>query len=130
MKKYCTADRLKQIIEERNIKQIDIVKAAEPICEKYGLRLGRSDLSQYISGKVEPGQEKLAILGEALNVNEAWLMGYDIQRTPFVKAKNNNSEIIQQKLDMIIDKYNRLPEEYQIQFLDYLDFLLEKSLEK
>ena len=40
--------------------------------------MNRSDLSQYISGKVIPGQEKLSILGQALNVSETWLMGFDV----------------------------------------------------
>ncbi len=38
----------------------------------------KNDLSQYVSGKVEPKQDKLTILGLALNVNEVWLMGYNI----------------------------------------------------
>ena len=40
--------------------------------------MNKSDISQYCSGKVEPNQEKLFILGNALNVNEAWLMGFDV----------------------------------------------------
>lgn len=40
----------------------------------------KNDLSQYVSGKVEPRQEKLTILGLALNVSETWLMGYDVRR--------------------------------------------------
>lgn len=76
--KVSTADRLKQIMSERNLKQIDIVNMAKPYCNEYNVRLGRNDLSQYVSGKVEPGQHKLYILAKALNVNEAWLMGYDV----------------------------------------------------
>ena len=38
--------------------------------------MNKSDLSQYVSGLVEPGQEKLSILGMALNVSEAWLIPY------------------------------------------------------
>lgn len=40
--------------------------------------MNKSDISQYVSGKVEPNQDKLYILSNALNVREAWLMGYDI----------------------------------------------------
>ena len=42
--------------------------------------MNKSDISQYVSGLVEPGQEKLFILGKALNVSEVWLMGYDVPR--------------------------------------------------
>ena len=73
-----TADRLKELMEKRRIKQVDILTAAKPYCAQYGIKLEKNDLSQYVNGKVEPGQEKLSILGLALNVNEAWLMGFDV----------------------------------------------------
>lgn len=78
MKAYKTSERLKQIMKERGLKQADIVRAAQPFCKKYNVILGKNTLSQYVSGKSEPGQEKLTILGLALNVSEAWLMGYDV----------------------------------------------------
>ena len=80
MKKATTSARLKQIMIERNLKQIDILNLCLPYCKKYNIRLASNDLSQYVSGKVEPGQYKLTILGLALNVNETWLMGYDVPR--------------------------------------------------
>ena len=83
-----TADRLRQIMAERGIKQVDIVRLCEPYAIRYKTRIGRNDISQYLSGKCEPGQLKLFILGKALNVNEAWLMGCDVDRAPRV---NNDS---------------------------------------
>lgn len=78
MKELTTANRLKQIMNERGLKQVEILEACKPYCEKYGVKLAKNDLSQYISGKVQPGQDKLSILGLALNVNEVWLMGYNV----------------------------------------------------
>lgn len=78
MKNFTTADRLKQIMGERGMKQVDILDACKPYCEKYNVQLKKNDLSQYVSGKVEPKQDKLSILGMALNVNEVWLMGYNV----------------------------------------------------
>lgn len=40
--------------------------------------MNKSDISQYCSGKAEPNQSKLFVLGAALNVSEGWLMGYDV----------------------------------------------------
>lgn len=80
MKISNTSARLKEIISERGIKQVDILNAAKPFCAQYGIKLEKNDLSQYVNGKVEPGQEKLTVLGLALNVSEAWLMGYDVPR--------------------------------------------------
>lgn len=78
MKKVTTSVRLKEIMRSRNLRQVDILDKTRPYCEKHKVKMNRSDISQYVSGLVEPGQEKLAILGMALNVNEAWLMGYDV----------------------------------------------------
>ena len=78
MKQLTTSDRLKQIMSERNLKQVDILEACKPFCAKYSVSLKKNDLSQYVSGKVEPRQDKLSILGMALGVNEVWLMGYDV----------------------------------------------------
>lgn len=86
MPDYTTSDRLKQIMADRDLKQIDILKLAKPYCERYKIKLGRNDLSQYISGKVIPRSNKLYVLGQALNVSEAWLMGYDVPMQP--KPKN------------------------------------------
>lgn len=78
MTKKTTSDRLKQVMEERSLRQVDILEKAKPFCEKFGVKLGRNDISQYVSGKVLPKQDKLTVLGHALNVSEAWLMGYDV----------------------------------------------------
>ncbi|MCM1439200.1 MAG: transcriptional regulator [Roseburia sp.] len=78
MKSYNTAQRLKQVMTARNMRQVDVLAAAKPFCDRYGVKLGKNDLSQYVSGKVEPRQDKLTILGLALGVSEAWLMGYDV----------------------------------------------------
>ncbi len=73
-----TSTRLKEIMAQRGLKQADVLRMAQPYCEKYKIKMGKSDLSQFVSGKVEPGQWKLTILGLALNVSEAWLMGLDV----------------------------------------------------
>lgn len=80
MKVSSTAERLKEIMNEHNYRQVDILNICEPYCKKYNVKLGKNDLSQYVNGKVEPGQEKLTILSLALNVNPVWLMGYDIPK--------------------------------------------------
>lgn len=76
--KVTTADRLKELMEIRGLKQIDIVEKCQTLSKRYGIKINRSDISQYVSGKVLPKQNKLTVLGMALNVNEAWLMGYDV----------------------------------------------------
>lgn len=73
-----TKTRLNHIMKTLNLKQVDILNKCKPYCQKYDVKMNKSDLSQYVSGKVEPSQDKLVILGMALNVSEAWLMGFDV----------------------------------------------------
>lgn len=77
MKKYNTAERLRQIMTQRNLRQVDIVNLCKPIGEKMGVRIQKSDISQYLSGNFEPKQSKLYIMARALGVTEPWLMGYE-----------------------------------------------------
>lgn len=73
-----TAERLHEIMEERGLKQIDIIELAKPLYDKYGVKLSKSDMSQYCSGKVKPSQGKLFLLAAVLDIDEAWLLGYDV----------------------------------------------------
>lgn len=90
MDRVSTSVRLKEIMDKRGLRQVDVLSLARPYCEKYGVKLGKNDLSQYVSGKVEPGQDKLSILGMALDVSEAWLMGYDVPKEKKPAAENDN----------------------------------------
>ena len=87
-----TSDRLRYLMRERSLRQVDIIRLAEPYCKEYNLKLTKSDMSQFVSGKVEPGQWKLTILGKALNVSEAWLMGYDVPMERMETAPAQNAE--------------------------------------
>lgn len=95
MKKESTATRLKQIMQERQLRQVDILEKCKPFCQKFDVKLGRNDLSQYVNGKVEPGQDKLTVLGMALNISEAWLMGFDVPMERTVSPKESSPKIMQ-----------------------------------
>lgn len=95
MKKENTAIRLNRIMTERNLRQVDILERVKPFCIKYDIKMNKSDLSQYVSGKVEPSQEKLVLLGIALNVSEAWLMGFDVPMERTASTKESSPKIIQ-----------------------------------
>ena len=76
--KSSTAERLRYLMETRELRQADILNKLSPYCKRYGIDIQRNALSQYVSGKVVPKQDKLTLLGLALDVSEAWLMGYDV----------------------------------------------------
>lgn len=119
MKKDTTADRLKQIMKERNLRQVDIIKKTEPYCKKYGVKMNKSDISQYVSGKVEPSQEKLVILGMALNVQEAWLMGLDVPRD-----RKENAQKAQEDFELLY-KFSLLNERQKDLVMKIIDSLIE-----
>jgi len=107
MKKKNTSLRLKELMSAKNLRQIDILNACLPYCKQYSVKMNKSDISQYVSGKVEPNQDKLYILGKALNVSEAWLMGYDV---PMERNINNQSPVnnFSSKEELIIEKYRTI----------------------
>lgn len=78
MKVSTTAQRIREIMRARGLRQVDILQMSAPISRKYNIELTKSNLSMYVTGRVLPGQDKLLILAEALDVSEAWLMGYDV----------------------------------------------------
>lgn len=110
MKKYSTAQRLKQLMDARNLRQVDILSAAAPYCRRYDVKLGKTALSQYVSGMVEPGQKKLTILGLALGVSEAWLMGYDV---PMERNITPTTEISNGRIAEFIELFALLTAEQQ-----------------
>ena len=128
-KKSNTAERLKEIMNQRGLKQIDIVNAAQPFCKKYGVKLGRNDVSQYCAGKVEPNQRKLTILALALNVSEVWLMGYDEPikpRTDYIiqklaaSAEYTNSIPPDKRTAEILKEVSKLNDDGKIRVLQYI----------
>ncbi|NGQ45251.1 helix-turn-helix domain-containing protein, partial [Staphylococcus aureus] len=80
-------DRLKQIMSERKISQSELSRRTG---------IGRNSISDYLNGKYEAKQDKVFELAKALNVNEAWLMGFDISKNR--KIENNDITSIYSKL--------------------------------
>lgn len=72
------ANRLSDALRIRNIKPIEL-------SEKTGI--DKSKISSYMSGRYKAKQDGIHILSKALNVDPAWLMGYD------VPMNNNNINI-------------------------------------
>lgn len=107
MKSCNTAERLKQIMEERNLRQIDIIEKCRPFCKELGVKMGRSDFSQYLSGKIQPKQTKLAILSRALNVSEAWLMGFDV---PMSAKDASTAETVDKREQVLLELFRLVPD--------------------
>lgn len=61
--------RLIEAMSRAGMKQADVIHAAS----KYGGRLGKSQVSQYVSGKTVPRRNVMALLAQVLGVREVWL---------------------------------------------------------
>ncbi|MEI3245679.1 MAG: aminotransferase class I/II-fold pyridoxal phosphate-dependent enzyme [Lachnospiraceae bacterium] len=92
------AERLKEIMEIRQLRQIDLVRLAEPVGEANGLHISKSHISQYVSGRTQPRRDILKVLAEALGVSQLWLQGEDV---PMKSAENRQeSPQILERRDM------------------------------
>ena len=74
-------DRLKEALDIRGMRAVDLA-------EKTGVP--KSALSFYLAGKSKPKADRLYLIAQALNISEAWLLGYDVpmQRSP--ESKRND----------------------------------------
>lgn len=98
--------------------QIRNIKAAE-LARRTGL--SKPCISQYVNGIYEAKQTALHKLALALNVSEAWLMGFDVtpDRRP---ARPPKSEA-----DRLLEKLNRLDEIDRAKIEERIDMLLENE---
>lgn len=69
MKRSDFASRLSQALEARGMKAADLSKKT---------KVAEGTISCYINGRYEAKQNRVQVFAEALNVNPAWLMGYDV----------------------------------------------------
>jgi len=70
--------RLKQAMSESDLKQVDLVRMAS----EQGQKLGKSQVSQYLSGRTVPRAGLMAFLASALGVSEDWLSGAEPEQAP------------------------------------------------
>ena len=121
-----TSDRIKQAMNSSNIKQVDIVNKAKSLEKETGIKLSKTDLSQYVNGKVTPGQKKLYILAKILNVSEAWLLGYDVDRERV--DDKTRAEFNQQQDTMAAHlDYSDLTEDEQKEVEQFIQFIKNRK---
>ncbi|HEM3683590.1 TPA: helix-turn-helix domain-containing protein [Streptococcus suis] len=128
MQRSSTSQRLKQIMLERNLRQVDILEKSKPYQRELGVKMGRSALSQYVTGKSKPDDKKLSLLSKTLDVSETWLMGYDVPRER--EIKNSLQPLSKGKTlgqPKILTLYNQLEPTRQERVLDYAEVQLEEQ---
>ena len=102
-----THERLKTALQNANMKQVEL-------CQVTGLDKGA--ISCYISGRYEPKTDAINKIAIALNVNEMWLMGYDV---PMEREKNTPDKLVLNEGEkMLLELFRQIPEEQQQVFLE------------
>jgi transcriptional regulator with XRE-family HTH domain len=81
------AERLRAAMDKAGKKQADLVRETG---------LDRGSISSYLSGKYEPKQKAIYKLSKALDVSEAWLLGFDVPmyRTDEQKKNDHLAEMV------------------------------------
>lgn len=97
------SSRLKEALKYRGMKAIEL-------SNKTGI--GKSSISDWMSGKYEAKQDKVFLLAKALGVDEAWLMGLDVPMIP---------------RDDILSIYNKLEEPRQEKVYTYAEEQLHEQ---
>lgn len=97
MKYEITAKRIKEAMNDMNITQQELADRC---------KIGKSSISHYVNGTNEPGNKSAYILSKVLNVNPAWLMGFDV---PKKLNKTDNDENISAFFDELLSDSNEKP---------------------
>ena len=124
MERSSTSARLRQLMSETGLRQVDILEKSKPFQKQLGVKMGRSALSQYVTGKSKPDDKKLYLLSKTLNVSEAWLMGYDVEKKRIPDNERNSTSNEQPE---ILPIYNKLEKPRQEKVLDFAKEQLEEQ---
>ncbi|WP_330597700.1 helix-turn-helix domain-containing protein [Zhenhengia yiwuensis] len=74
----------------------------------------KSSISQYLSGKVIPKLDKIYLMVKTLGINEAWLMGHDIEMPRAASNYSQTSPSIIQPKKELLTKYKALDQKDNI----------------
>ena len=122
MKRKTVGQRLKEIMEKRGLKQVDIIEAAKPFFTDK-VKISKTDLSQYVNDKAQPRSDKLYILSKGLNVPEQWLLGFDDDNSSSTSPHSDiNEDSRRPKVKSLARRMDKLSDND----LDLINDLLDK----
>ena len=94
--------RIKKALAIKGMKQSELCKLAN---------IPKSSLSQYLSGDFEPKQDRIYLIAKALNVSEAWLMGFDVPMERQVKKVSPSESVLSEGEKMWLELYHRVSDD-------------------
>lgn len=114
-------ERLKQAMRSKGIRQIDLCK----MCN-----IPKGAMSLYVSGAYEPKQERLEALANALGVDIAWLMGYDVAISPNNKKSSPEEPKLTEGEAILLEVYRRASDEMKPILVNSIKALEQMPLDK
>ena len=78
------AKKFNSLLKEKNMKQVDLIRMAE----SQGVKLGKSQISQYLSGKTVPRKDMLQFLADCLGTSPDYFLGSDM---PVISPKGDDT---------------------------------------
>ena len=109
--------RIATALNIRGMKQAELCRLA---------KVPKGSLSLYLSGAYEPKQNRIYDIAKVLNVDEAWLMGYDV---PMERKKQLPTDSLTDEEQKWLELFRQLPESSQSAALLLFD-LFEKVPEE
>ncbi len=109
--------RIAKAMAIKGVNQTELCKAC---------KIPKSSLSLYLSGAYEPKQDRIYLISKALDVSEAWLMGYDV---PMEREKNVPSDKVEltEGERALLELFKQVPEEKQRMVLDMIRVALSSK---
>lgn len=109
------ATRIKKALSIRNMTQTELCAKA---------KISKSSLSEYMSGKYIPRQDKVFVLAQALNVDPVWLWGYDVPMETQTQISPSEMQLTEGE-KLLLELFRKIPEDRQPEALDLLRVALK-----
>ena len=93
MADYIFAERFKEAMNKQGMKQVDLLR----IAEQQGIKLGKSQISQYVSGKSVPRKNIGQFLAGVLQVDCKWLYGMESEEKNESSMKELKQNILAER---------------------------------
>ena len=74
-------DRLKEVLAKKGLRAVDLMEMTD---------VPKSAISFYLAGKSQPKADRLYKIAQALDISEAWLLGYDVPMARSLESKKND----------------------------------------
>ena len=110
------AVRLKKALYIRGMRQADLMRIT---------KIPKSSMSEYLSGNFEPKQDRIYILAKALNVSEAWLMGFDVPMERDTEEIPPKSAELSDGEKMLLKLFKQVPEDKQKMVIEMIRVALK-----